>query len=121
MKGKRPPLRTLKPRLQPMQRKLKTMREVRDKRYSPDATIRGWYKSARWQTLRLEVMVRDLYICQRTGIMLIGKAPAPDSPVVHHKVPHRGDERLFWDIENLELVSKVWHDSEAQRLERNGL
>lgn len=101
-----------------MQRKLKTMREVRDKRYSPDATIRGWYKSSRWQALRIEVLVRDIYTCQHTGVILLPGNDKPNSAVVHHKRPHHGDERLFWDIDNLEAVSKAWHDSEAQAQER---
>lgn len=95
------------------------MREVRDTRYSPDATVRSWYHSARWAKLRQAVIERDLYTCQHTGVVLAGKAPAPNSPVVHHKAPHRGSEELFWSINNLELVSKAWHDSEAQRQERN--
>jgi 5-methylcytosine-specific restriction endonuclease McrA len=53
-------------------------------------------------------------------VILSGKANAPSSPVVHHKVPHKGNEQLFWDINNLEAVSKQWHDSEAQREERSG-
>lgn len=111
-------IKVLKPRLTPPGPKLKTARQVRDRGYSPDATVRGWYKSARWQALRQQVLVRDLYTCQHTGVLLTGKAPAANSPVVHHKVPHRGNERLFWDINNLEAVSKAWHDSEAQRQEK---
>jgi 5-methylcytosine-specific restriction protein A len=116
--GKRKPLHTLKPRLSRLEPRLKTPRAIRDTRYSPDATVRSWYKSARWQELRQRVLQRDLYTCQRTGVMLIGDHPAPNSPVVHHITPHRGDEQLFWDINNLQAVSKEWHDSEAQRLER---
>lgn len=111
-------LKILKPKLRRMEQRLKAPREIRDKRYSPDAVIRGWYKSARWQALREQVLVRDLYTCQRTGVMLVGKAPAPNSPVVHHIIPHRGDGHLFWDINNLQAVSKAWHDSDAQRNER---
>jgi len=111
-------IKVLKSRLSPMAPRLKSTREIRDTRYSPDATVRRWYKSKRWQDLRQLVLERDLYRCQHTGIMLIGKAPAPDSPVVHHKVPHQGQEHLFWDIDNLEAVSKEWHDSEAQSMER---
>lgn len=114
-------LKTMKPRLQRMEQRLKAPRQVRDTRYSPDATVRGWYKSARWQKLRHLVLERDLYTCQHTGVLLTGRAPAPDSPVVHHRLPHKGDEHLFWDINNLEAVSKEWHDSEAQRQERNGI
>jgi 5-methylcytosine-specific restriction protein A len=111
-------LKVLKPRLTKLPPRLATPREVRDKRYSPDATVRGWYHSARWQKLRQAVLERDLYTCQHTGTILTGKAPAPTSPVVHHKVPHKGDEQLFWDINNLEAVSKEWHDSEAQKEEK---
>ena len=71
--------------------------------------------------IREQAFLRDLYTCQHTGLILIGKAPAPNSPVVHHKVPHKGDERLFFDIENLEAVSKSWHDADAQREEKRKL
>lgn len=112
-----PRLTTLKPRLQQLPPRLKAPRQIRDTRYSPDATVRGWYHSARWAELRKQVLVRDLFTCQHTGVLLAGKAPAPNSPIVHHKIPHHGDEALFWDINNLEAVSKQWHDSEAQRKE----
>jgi 5-methylcytosine-specific restriction protein A len=111
-------LKTLKPRLSKLPPRLKTTREIRDKRYSADATVRGWYHSARWQKLRQEVLIRDLYTCQQTGVILTTGRDAPNAAVVHHKVPHHGDERLFWDIDNLESVAKSWHDAEAQRLEK---
>ncbi len=82
------------------------------------APWRRWYKTARWQALRLRVMQRDLYTCQVTGVLLIGKHPAPDSPVVDHRQPHRGDETLFWDEANLMTVSKEWHDGAKQKLEQ---
>ncbi|MBK1793374.1 HNH endonuclease [Devosia sp. WQ 349] len=90
---------------------------MRDKRYSADATVRSWYHSARWQKLRDAVLVRDLYTCQQTGVLLIGAHPAPNSPVVDHVVPHRGDERLFWDVDNLQAVSKAYHDSDKRKME----
>ncbi len=82
---------------------------------------KAWYKTARWRRLREEVLIRDAYTCKRTGQVCGGKHPAPDSPVVNHKRPHRGDERLFWDIENLETVSKAVHDSAIQREEQASL
>lgn len=111
-------MKTLGDRIGRAKPRLATTRQVRDKRYSADATVRGWYKSARWQRLRIEVLTRDLYTCQQTGIILAGKSPAPDSPVVDHVIPHRGDEVLFWDITNLQAVSKAYHDSTKQALER---
>lgn len=82
---------------------------------------RAWYKTARWQKLRRQILKRDGYTCQQTGVALIGKYPAGNSPVVDHKKPHRGNEALFWDEENLEAVSKEYHDKEKQSLERRGL
>lgn len=82
---------------------------------------KAWYKTARWRRLREQVLVRDAYTCQRTGQVLAGKHPAPDSPVVNHKRPHRGDEALFWDIDNLETVSKAVHDSAIQAEEQVSL
>jgi 5-methylcytosine-specific restriction endonuclease McrA len=113
-----PKLTTLKPRLKPMGPRLHSARQVRDTRYSPDALVRSWYKSARWQALRLEVLARDLYTCQQTGVMLVGGPNQPNSPVVDHKVPHKGDERLFWDINNLQAVSKEYHDGEKRSQEQ---
>jgi len=113
-----PKLTTLKPRLKPMGPRLQSTRQVRDTRYSPDAQVRSWYHSARWKRLRLEVLTRDLYTCQQTGVLLVGGPNEPNSPVVHHKIPHKADERLFWDIDNLHAVSKEWHDSEARSQEQ---
>jgi 5-methylcytosine-specific restriction endonuclease McrA len=76
------------------------------------------YRTARWRALRLAVLERDRWTCRQTGVLLVGRYPAADSPVVDHVVPHRGDERLFWDPANLQAVSKAWHDAEKQRRER---
>ena len=83
-------------------------------------TWRAWYKTERWRKLREQVLLRDLYTCQQTGVLCTGRYPADDSPVVDHKVLHRGDEALFWDIDNLQTVTKTYHDREKQRQEREG-
>ena len=81
---------------------------------------RSWYKTARWQRLRGEVLARDGYTCQATGVLLTGTYPAADSPVVDHIRPHRGDASLFWDEGNLQAVSKAYHDTVKQRIEARG-
>lgn len=81
---------------------------------------RAWYKTARWQRLRLTILERDGYQCQQTGVMLIGTHPEPNSPVVDHIIPHRGSSDLFWDVDNLQAVSKAYHDSEKQAIEARG-
>ena len=110
-------LKVFNPRLTKMAPRIATPREIRDKPYSPDATVRGWYHSARWQALRMQVLTRDLYTCQQTGVLLIGKHPAPNSPVVDHVVTDKGPERLFWDVSNLQAVSKAYHDSDKRKME----
>jgi 5-methylcytosine-specific restriction endonuclease McrA len=64
------------------------------------------------------VFERDGYICQRTGEICAGVGNDPNAPVANHKRPHRGDPKLFWDIDNLETVTKAVHDSIIQREER---
>lgn len=85
-----------------------------------DATVawRALYKTARWQRLRQRILLRDNYTCKQTGVLCIGKYPAANSPVVDHRLPHRGVESLFWDENNLQTVSKAYHDSEKQKQER---
>ncbi len=81
---------------------------------------RKWYKTARWQRLRQLVIKRAGGVCEQTGVLLVGRHPAPNSPVVDHIRPHRGDYDLFFDVDNLQLVSKAWHDSVKQSQERGG-
>lgn len=79
---------------------------------------RAWYKTSRWQKLRWSVLVRDMFTCQRPQC---GKLEANTSQLVaDHKVPHRGDERLFWDEGNLQCICKQCHDRDKQREERRG-
>ncbi|UWR17786.1 HNH endonuclease [Sulfitobacter pontiacus] len=79
---------------------------------------RAWYSLKRWKDLRRKILARDAYTCTQTGVALVGKAPAPNSPVVDHIREHNGDPFLFWDEDNLQAVSKQYHDTEKQRIER---
>lgn len=91
----------------------------RDKQRRQTQPWRAWYKTARWQKLRQEVLKRDKWTCQRTGQLCIGKSNEPNAAVVNHKTPHRGDETLFWDINNLEVVTKAVHDTLIQKEEQS--
>ena len=82
---------------------------------------RRWYRTARWQKLRQDVFTRDGLVCQRTGVLCLGRHPASDSPVANHKRPHRGDPVLFWDPANIETVCKEAHDCLIQREEQVSL
>lgn len=119
-------LTTLKPRLTALPPRLgaapASSREEaeadRMKRRDRDQVSRDWYYSRRWKNLRKAVWLRDVYTCQKTGVICVGKYPAGNSPVADHIIPHRGDPRLFWEISNIQTVSKEYHDSQKQREER---
>lgn len=97
---------------------------IRKKRNSASIEItkpwRKWYYTKAWKELRLRTLTRDGFVCQKTGAMLSGRHPEPNSPVVDHIVPHRGDADLFWDENNLQSVTKQWHDSVKSVIERAG-
>lgn len=93
--------------------------KARLKERDSNVSWRAWYGLERWKRLRKKVWLRDLYTCQKTGVLCIGTYPAPNSPVADHKIPHRGDPDLFWDENNLETVSKAYHDSQKQKEERS--
>ncbi|MEI4488986.1 HNH endonuclease signature motif containing protein [Frigidibacter sp. MR17.14] len=75
---------------------------------------RAWYKTARWQKLRWSVLVRDLFTCRRCG-KLEGETKLL---VADHRIPHRGDEALFWEAGNLQCLCKPCHDRDKQREEK---
>ena len=82
---------------------------------------KAWYKTARWRRLREQVLIRDAYTCKACHRVLGGKSPEPDSPVVDHIRPHRGDERLFWVKTNLQALCAGCHNGHKQRLEQESL
>ncbi|MHC1547788.1 HNH endonuclease [Phyllobacterium sp. K27] len=89
--------------------------KARDRYREKTQHWRKWYHGARWQKLRKQILIRDCYTCQKTGVLLVGAAREPNSPVVDHIISHGGDETLFFDPSNLQAVSKEWHDSQKQR------
>ncbi|OLP56658.1 endonuclease [Rhizobium rhizosphaerae] len=114
-------LTTIKPRLSispPRLGRAPGDEQARLRERDRNVTWRKWYKTARWERLRQEILIRDNYTCRQTGVICAGKHPAPDSPVVDHVVPHRGDEALFWNPDNLQCVSKDYHDRIKQQMEK---
>lgn len=77
----------------------------------------NWYGSKAWKDLRLRRLKHDRWTCQATGVLLVGTYPAWNSAVVDHVEPHRWDPDLFWDFDNLQSMTKQWHDREKQRIE----
>lgn len=77
---------------------------------------RSWYKTARWQKLRMRVLIRDRFTCQMIGCARI--EPDTSQLVADHTVRHGGDEGLFWDENNLQCLCKPCHDRLKQKEER---
>jgi 5-methylcytosine-specific restriction enzyme A len=105
----RGPLQALKPKVAFFNTEPAKGREARDRWH----TYRAWYKTARWHRLRWQVLARDLFTCQMCG-RLEGNT---SQMVADHKVPHRGDEALFWDEGNIQCLCKACHDSAKQKEE----
>ncbi|WP_454000759.1 HNH endonuclease [Afipia felis] len=78
---------------------------------------KAWYKTARWRALRLAIFLRDLFTCQKCGLV----EGDTSKLVCDHKTPHRGDERLFWDEGNLQTLCKRCHNSVKQAEEQSSL
>jgi len=78
---------------------------------------RAWYKTARWQRLRWQCLVRDLFTCRMCG-WLGGNDTS--QLVADHVRPHRGRAADFWDLGNLQCLCKACHDGAKQRVERAG-
>jgi hypothetical protein len=93
-------------------------RKANDRARDASAPWRRWYDTARWKKLRQQVFVRDGFVCQRSGELCSGAANTPNAPIANHKVPHRGNPALFWDIDNIETVTKRVHDTIIQSEEQ---
>lgn len=78
------------------------------KRVRPSSGERGY--DARWRRARrLHLAEHPLCAeCERQGITTA-------ATVVDHIVPHRGDERLFWNTANWQSLCKTCHDAKTKR------
>jgi hypothetical protein len=89
-------LKGLAPRLAAAPQRLARATDERslDRRRLAESETRKLYKTARWQRLRMEILARDLYTCQRTGC---GRIEGDTSRLVcDHVEAHRGDVEKFW-------------------------
>lgn len=68
-----------------------------------DAVERGY--DSRWRKARAAFLQRNPLCaeCRKNGVL----TPAT---VVDHIIPHRGDQKLFWDEENWQPLCKNCHD-----------
>ena len=79
------------------------------------------YHTARWQTTRERILLRDKYTCQQCGCGLTIGRTHPRAAVVDHKTPHRGDPVLFFcPDDGLQAMCKRDHDRHKQGEEARG-
>lgn len=69
----------------------------------------------RWQKARATFLQRHPLCCYCQSQ---GRVTA--ATVVDHKVPHRGDQALFWDRCNWQSLCAKCHSSIKQQLEKSG-
>jgi 5-methylcytosine-specific restriction protein A len=71
----------------------------------------GW----RWQQARL-IYLQAHPLC----VMCEAQGKVNAAQVVDHRIPHKGDETLFWDETNWQSLCKPHHDGDKQASERSG-
>lgn len=77
------------------------------------AAERGY--GSKWQKARASYLAANPVCCRcETNGRIVA------ATVVNHRVPHKGDRKLFWDRKNWEPVCKPCHDGTIQREERSG-
>lgn len=77
------------------------------------STRRGYgYK---WQQARAGYLAKHplCVYCEQAGRVT-------EATVVDHRVPHQGDQKIFWDKANWQSLCKPCHDGRKQREERAG-
>jgi len=86
--------------------------EVRRRREQP---WRKKYYTTRWYALRDRQLTKQP-LCEHC--LQSNPSRITAATVVHHKTPHRGDDALFYDPNNLESACQPCHDGPLQSAER---
>lgn len=75
------------------------------------AFARGY--NAKWQKARKLFLTAHPFCveCYKEGVMM-------QATVVDHIIPHRGDEKLFWNRDNWQALCKRHHDQKTMTKDR---
>jgi len=126
-------LQALKPRLATVGSTLAAVAPGSWRNDKQSSTQRGYgYK---WQQARAGFLAKHpfcVYCLRDAGIHAAAiedivlectakRVPLPYASVVDHRVPHRGDMRLFWDKSNWQSLCGPHHSGEKQRQEQEAI
>ncbi|WP_229205960.1 HNH endonuclease signature motif containing protein [Duganella sp. Leaf126] len=103
-------LKSLKPQVQQLRSALPTLQPTSWRSDKQSSTARGYgYK---WQQARAGYLAKHplCVYCEREGRVTV-------ATVVDHRVPHRGDMKLFWDRANWQGLCAAHHSGDKQREE----
>ncbi|AYJ92048.1 MULTISPECIES: HNH endonuclease [Serratia] len=73
------------------------------------------YNTKRWYRLRYHQLQKQP-LCE----FHLKRDQVVSASIVDHVKPHKGDEELFHDPDNLQSLCKRCHDSVKQRMEKGG-
>ena len=104
-------LTNLKPRIQVQPQRLPTLAPDSWRADKQGSSTQRGYGYA-WQKARAGYLLSHplCVYCERDG-------RAEPATVVDHKVPHQGDQALFWDKSNWQSLCKPHHDGQKAREE----
>ncbi|QVE15697.1 HNH endonuclease [Pseudomonas cichorii] len=109
------------PRLKTLGSRIKESSTSRVNVVTPGSWRSGMTSSQRgygykWQKARERYLLDHpvCVYCERQGLTVAAS-------VVDHKIPHRGDQDLFWSQDNWQSLCKPCHDSVKQAEEAAGL
>lgn len=74
------------------------------------------YDTTRWKRLRLN-QLSNAPLC--AYCLLLGRVS--NATIADHITPHKGDEALFYNADNLQSLCKPCHDSVKQQQEKSGI
>jgi 5-methylcytosine-specific restriction protein A len=81
--------------------------------HRPSAAVRGYGRD--WQRLS-KAFLADHPLCECDDCKAGGLVTPAE--VVDHVIPHRGNQRLFWDRSNWRAMSKRCHDRKTASCDR---
>lgn len=88
----------------------KHQEEIGNETKRRDRPYKKLYKTNHWQQLRQQVLMKQPLCVKCLKVKRITPAT-----VVDHIKPHKGDETLFYDINNLQPLCKSCHDRKTAK------